>query len=157
MLRLDTPAGLVEARYVQNGPYVESVRIVNVPSFLRGRGYEVEVDGIGKLGVDVAYGGNFYAIVEPQANYPGLDGIEPSDIVRLSPRLRNAFNARHRIVASGEPGARQAHPCDVDRRAEDAKAGAPATPSSTATRRSTARLAAPAPRRAWRSSRRSAG
>jgi len=98
LLRLDTPAGLVEARYVQKGPYVESVRIRNVPSFLRGRGYEVEVEGIGRLVVDVAYGGNFYAIVEPQANYPGLDGIEPSDIVRLSPRLRNAFNERHRIV-----------------------------------------------------------
>src|SRR5262249_53347854 len=103
VLRLDTPAGLVEARYVQNGPYVESVRIVNVPSFLRGRGYEVEVEGIGKLNVDVAYGGNFYAIVEPQANYPGLYGIEPSDIVRLSPRLRAAFNARHKIVHPENP------------------------------------------------------
>ena len=103
LLRLDTPAGLVEARYVQKGPYVESVRIRNVPSFLRGRGYEVEVEGIGRLVVDVAYGGNFYAIVEPQANYPGLDGIEPSDIVRLSPRLRNAFNERHRIVHPENP------------------------------------------------------
>ncbi|MFI4994716.1 MAG: 4-hydroxyproline epimerase [Hyphomicrobiales bacterium] len=103
LLRLDTPAGLVEARYVQNGPYVESVRILNVPSFLRGRGYEVEVEGIGKLSVDVAYGGNFYAIVEPQANYRGLDGIEPSDIVRLSPRLRTAFNKRHSIVHPENP------------------------------------------------------
>jgi 4-hydroxyproline epimerase len=103
LLRLDTPAGLVEARYVQKGPYVESVRILNVPSFLRGRGYEVEVEGIGHLAVDVAYGGNFYAIVEKQANYPGLDGIEPSDIVRLSPRLRSAFNARHRIVHPENP------------------------------------------------------
>jgi len=98
LLRLDTPAGLVEARYVQNGPFVESVRIVNVPSFLRGRGYAVDVEGLGRLSVDVAYGGNFYAIVEPQQNYPGLDGIEPSDVIRLSPRLRSAFNATHRIV-----------------------------------------------------------
>src|SRR5688572_12703484 len=41
-LRLDTPAGLVEARYVQNGPFIESVRITNIPSFLYGTGYEVE-------------------------------------------------------------------------------------------------------------------
>ena len=34
LLRLDTPAGLVEARYEQNGPFIESVRITNVPSFL---------------------------------------------------------------------------------------------------------------------------
>jgi hypothetical protein len=48
---------------------VESVRLTNVPSFLLGRGYEVDVEGLGRLKVDVAYGGNFYAIVEPQAGY----------------------------------------------------------------------------------------
>src|SRR5215510_2429412 len=58
LLRLDTPAGLVEARYVQNGPFVDSVRITNVPSFLLGQGYDVEVEGLGPLTVDVAYGGN---------------------------------------------------------------------------------------------------
>jgi 4-hydroxyproline epimerase len=103
VLRLDTPAGLVEAHYRQNGQNVESVRIVNVPSFLQGQSYEVDVEGIGKLSVDVAYGGNFYAIVEPQANYPGLDGVEPSDIIRLSPRLRVAFNKRHRIAHPENP------------------------------------------------------
>lgn len=64
LLRLDTPAGLVEARYEQKGPYVENVRLTNIPSFLLGRGYEVEVEELGTLKVDVAYGGNFYAIVE---------------------------------------------------------------------------------------------
>jgi 4-hydroxyproline epimerase len=68
LLRLDTPAGIVEARYEQNGPFVERVRITNIPSFLYGTGYEVEVEGLGHLMVDVAYGGNFYAIVEPQTH-----------------------------------------------------------------------------------------
>src|ERR1700756_5864745 len=45
VLRLDTPAGLVEARFNREGPFVESVRIPNVPSSLHGRDYEVEVDG----------------------------------------------------------------------------------------------------------------
>ena len=103
LLRLETPAGLVEARYVQNGPYVDSVTLTNVPSFLLGRGYEVEVEGLGALTVDVAYGGNFYAIVEPQANYADLADLEPSDIVRLSPKLRAAFNARHAIVHPENP------------------------------------------------------
>ena len=103
LLMLDTPAGLVEARYVQNGPYVESVRLTNVPSFLLGRGYEVEVEGLGRLVVDVAYGGNFYAIVEPQAGYADLDDLQPSDVLRFSPALRKAFNARHAIVHPENP------------------------------------------------------
>jgi 4-hydroxyproline epimerase len=103
VLRLDTPAGVVEARYERNGPFVESVRITNVASFLLGTGYEVDVEGFGTLKVDVAYGGNFYAIVEKQPGYADLDDLAPSDIIRLSPRLRTAFNARHRIVHPENP------------------------------------------------------
>lgn len=103
ILRLDTPAGVVEARYIQNGPYVDSVKITNVPSFLLGRGFEVEVAGIGQLAVDVAYGGNFYAIVGPQANFSDVGDFEPSEILRLSPKLRSAFNARHHIVHPQNP------------------------------------------------------
>jgi 4-hydroxyproline epimerase len=98
VLRLDTPAGLVVATYRQNGPYVDSVRLTNVPSFLLGRGYEVAVPGLGEIHVDVAYGGNFYAIVEPQPGYADLSDLTPSDVLRFSPALRTAFNARHRIV-----------------------------------------------------------
>jgi 4-hydroxyproline epimerase len=97
-LRLDTPAGPVEATYERNGPFVESVRITNVPSFLLGEGYPVEVEGLGELSVHVAYGGNFYAIVEPQALFTDLADVNPSDLLRWSPRLRAAFNARHRIA-----------------------------------------------------------
>jgi 4-hydroxyproline epimerase len=98
VLRLDTPAGMVEARFVQSGPYVENVRITNVPSYLHGRDYEVEVEGLGTLRVDVAYGGNFYAIVEPQPQFSDVADVQPSDLLRWSPRLRTAFNARHGIA-----------------------------------------------------------
>jgi 4-hydroxyproline epimerase len=103
LLKLDTPAGLVEARYEQNGPFIESVRITNVPSFLYGRDYEVEVGGLGTIRVDVAYGGNFYAIVEPQPCYSDLADVNPSDILRWSPKLRTAFNARHAIAHPDNP------------------------------------------------------
>ena len=93
VLRLDTPAGLVEARYIQNGPYVESVRIVNVPSFLCARGLEADVAGIGALRVDIAYGGNFYAIVEPQKNFRGLEHLRLSELLTLSPLVRKVFGA----------------------------------------------------------------
>ncbi|MDR3495496.1 MAG: 4-hydroxyproline epimerase [Ancalomicrobiaceae bacterium] len=103
LLRLDTPAGLVEARYVQNGPYVDSVKLINVPAFLLGRDYPVEVPGFGEVKVDVAYGGNFYAIVEPQPGYADLSDLPPSRILELSPKLRTAFNARHRIAHPTNP------------------------------------------------------
>lgn len=124
LLRLDTPAGLVEARYVQNGPYIESVRITNVPSFLYGQGYEVEVDGLGTVTVDVAYGGNFYAIVEPQAAFSDVADVNPSDILRWSPRLRAAFNARHAIAHPDNPA--------IDRLTHVLWTGRPITPGGTA-------------------------
>ena len=98
VLRLDTPAGMVEARFLQSGPHVENVRIKNVPSYLHGRDYEVDVEGLGTLRVDVAYGGNFYAIVEPQPQFSDVADVQPSDLLRWSPRLRTAFNARHGIA-----------------------------------------------------------
>jgi 4-hydroxyproline epimerase len=98
VLRLDTPAGMVEARFLQHGPYVESVRIINVASYLHGRDYEVDVEGLGTLRVDVAYGGNFYGIVEPQPQFSDVADVQPSDLLRWSPRLRSAFNARHSIA-----------------------------------------------------------
>jgi 4-hydroxyproline epimerase len=104
VLRIDTPAGVVVARYEQNGSYVDSVRITNVPSFLYDEGLRVTVPGLGELVVDIAYGGNFYAIVEPQENYPGLDAVTPADIIAWSPKLRAALAACNReFVHPGNP------------------------------------------------------
>ena len=103
ILKLDTPAGVVEAHYEKKGDQVERVRIVNVPSFLLGRDYPVEVEGLGELTVDIAYGGNFYAIVEPQRNYRDLADVRPADLLQWSPRLRAAFNARHKIAHPENP------------------------------------------------------
>ncbi len=124
LLKLDTPAGLVEARYEENGPFVESVRITNVPSFLYGKGYEVDVEGLGTLTVDVAYGGNFYAIVGKQPLYSDLADVNPSDILRWSPKLRTAFNARHRISHPDNPA--------IDRLTHVLWTGEPQTPGGSA-------------------------
>ena len=103
VLRIDTPAGLVEARYTRNGDFVDSVRITNVASYLHARQISAEVEGLGTLTVDVAYGGNFYAIVEPQANFPGLEHVDPSDILRWSPRVRAAFRAQYDFAHPENP------------------------------------------------------
>jgi 4-hydroxyproline epimerase len=95
VLRLETPAGLVIAEYEQKGEYVESVRLTNVPGFLHSTGLEAECPGIGTLKVDVAYGGNFYAIVEPQAGYRDMANFSAGQLVQMSPVLRKNLNARY--------------------------------------------------------------
>jgi 4-hydroxyproline epimerase len=91
-LRLDTPAGLVIAQYHQEGAFVEEVRITNVGSYLHATDLDVECPDLGPLKVDVAYGGNFYAIVEPQANYRDLSDHTAGDLIAWSPVLRQRLN-----------------------------------------------------------------
>src|SRR6478672_4411606 len=90
-VRMETPAGVVVAQYRRDGQYVEEVRITNVPSFLHSRGLEVECPGLGRLVVDVAYGGNFYAIVEAQQNFRDIADFTAAQLVQLSPGLRRAL------------------------------------------------------------------
>ncbi len=93
VLKLDTPAGRVDARYQEGeGGRIASVRITNIASFLAVEGLEVDCPELGRLTLDVAYGGNFYAIVEPQANFGGLETLSPGDVLRLSPQLRRVVN-----------------------------------------------------------------
>ena len=102
-LRLDTPAGRVDATYQEEGGRIRSVRLVNVPSFLAAEGLEVEHDALGTLTVDVAYGGNFYAIVDPQPAFRDLGDHTAADLVRWSPALRRALNARYTFEHPDDP------------------------------------------------------
>ncbi|WP_298956782.1 4-hydroxyproline epimerase [uncultured Methylobacterium sp.] len=105
-LRLDTPAGLVTATYRQEGGHVEEVRITNVPSFLFAQGLTAPCAGLGELTVDIAYGGNFYAIVEPQPGFRDMADYTAGDLVRLSRCLRRALNERHEAVHPENPAIR---------------------------------------------------
>ena len=92
-LELETPAGRVSVTYVEEKGKVRSVRLTNVPSFLHSSGLEVECPELGgPLRFDIAYGGNFYAIVEPQEIYSDLSQLNAADIVRLSPLIRERIN-----------------------------------------------------------------
>ena len=96
--RLEVPAGVVEAYYAMDGPHVESVRLVNVASYLHSTGLNVECPGYGPLAADVAYGGNYYAIIDPQANFKSLDDLTAGDILRLSPIIRQRMNETYSFV-----------------------------------------------------------
>lgn len=106
VVRLDTPAGPVEAHYLMDGRHVASVRLINVPAFVHSTGLSVVLDGLGEIRFDVAYGGNFYAIVEPQPNYAGLDTLRPADIQRLSPQLRRLANEKYEFQHPEHPAIR---------------------------------------------------
>ena len=103
VLRLDTPAGLVVAEYRQVGDHVEEVRITNVPSFLHAEGLSVECPVLGEITVDVAYGGNFYAIVEPQKNFRDMADHTAGELVGWSPKLRAALNGKYEFVHPEHP------------------------------------------------------
>jgi 4-hydroxyproline epimerase len=94
-LRLETPAGLVLVEYRQEGKKVRSVKLTNVPSFLYREDLEATCPGLGVLRMDVAYGGNFYAIIDPQQNYRGLEYHSATELIQWSPQIRRALNEQY--------------------------------------------------------------
>jgi len=106
VLRLDTPAGLVTAHYQRHptrADLIDRVRLTNVPSFLAQEGVRVDCPELGELVVDIAYGGNFYAIIDPQPNFSGLDSLTAGDIQRLSPVVRERLNRMFEVVHPMDP------------------------------------------------------
>ncbi len=97
-LRLETPAGLVAIEYQLEKQKVKSVKLTNIASFLHSENLEVECPDLGILNVDVAYGGNFYAIVDPQTNFSGLEDYTAGDLIRWSPILRDRLNDLYTFV-----------------------------------------------------------
>lgn len=98
VLALDAPAGRVVAHYKRDGRFIDSVRIHNVPSYLAAADVVIDVPGLGELVVDVAYGGNFYAIIDPQKNFAGIEAMSAGDILRLSPIVRSLINEAIEVV-----------------------------------------------------------
>ena len=97
-LKVEVPAGIIDIAYTVEAGRVTSIRIVNVPAYLAASGIEIEVPDFGPLTVDVAYGGNYYVIVEPQGAYKGLDALGASQIVTLSGRIRNLVREKFEPV-----------------------------------------------------------
>ena len=147
---LDVPAGRVEARYCGNSARVDAVRITNVPSFLAAADVAVECPSLGSITVDIAYGGNFYAIIDPQPNYSGLEAFSAAELIALSPALREACNRAVACIHPDDPS--------IEGVSHVMWTGAPRHQSAhgrnavfyMAPARSTVRPAAPAARRGWR-------
>ncbi len=102
-VRMETPAGLVEVKYQQQGNKVKSVKLTNVPSYLAATGIVVDCPDLGPLTVDVAYGGNFYAIVDVQERFPGLEHFTASQLIGWARELRKRINENRSFVHPDNP------------------------------------------------------
>ena len=92
-LTLEVPAGVIRIEYQQNkNGRIDAVRIFNVASYLAHQGLVIDCPELGQLVIDVAYGGNYYAIIEPQANFGGLEQFSAAQVLRYSPLVREAIN-----------------------------------------------------------------
>lgn len=102
-LKLEVPAGVIDIEYKTAGDKVTAVKIVNVPAYLAATDIEIDVPGLGPLKLDVAYGGNFYAIVELQGAYKGLDAFSAQDILHYSPIVRELVREKTTPVHPLDP------------------------------------------------------
>ncbi|GAA4543663.1 proline racemase family protein [Amycolatopsis samaneae] len=104
LVRLDTPAGLVVAEVAVSEGRAVSVTIRNVPSFSHQLDAEVDVPGTGRIRYDMAYGGNFYAILPIAELGIPFEKSEKDRIIHTGLSIMDAINERNRPVHPAEAG-----------------------------------------------------
>lgn len=108
VVRMEAPAGLVLVQYTlaPGSSKVKSVKLINVPSFLAAENLAVECPDLGKLKVDVSYGGNFYAIVDVQENFKGLEHYEADQLISWARALRDNISRQYEFLHPEDPNIR---------------------------------------------------
>ncbi|MEM2406765.1 MAG: proline racemase family protein [Sulfolobales archaeon] len=96
-LRLETPAGIVTARARVKGGQVENVTFRNVPSFLYKDNCVISVPGLGEISGDIAFGGNFYFIVNMEQNkMPKLSIDELVSVAgKILAKVNETYSVQH--------------------------------------------------------------
>jgi 4-hydroxyproline epimerase len=95
MIKMEAPAGLVHIEYQQTGKKVDWVKLTNVKSYLAEESLKIDCPELGELCFDVAYGGNYYAIIDPQKNFSGVQDFSAAKIVQYSQALRDRINKKY--------------------------------------------------------------
>jgi proline racemase len=88
VVKIDTPVGVVEAQLLPSG----EVSVANVPSYRKTKAATIDVPGIEPVTGDVAWGGNWFFLVEEKQMPLNLTNVEP--LTELSWRIRQAVNAQ---------------------------------------------------------------
>lgn len=94
-IRMEAPAGLVHIDYQQTDEKVDWVKLTNVKSYLAAENLTVECPELGEITFDVAYGGNYYAIVDPQKNFSGVHDFSAGKIIQYSQVVRQRINEKY--------------------------------------------------------------
>ena len=94
-IKMEAPAGLVNIEYGQTGKKVDWVKLINVKSYLAAENLTVDCPELGEITFDVAYGGNYYAIVDPQKNFSGVHDFTASKIIQYSQVVRDRINEKY--------------------------------------------------------------
>ena len=103
VIRMEAPAGLINIEYKQEGNKVRSVKLTNVPAYLAATELTVDCPGLGELVIDVSYGGNFYAIVDTQKNFAGLEHYTADKLISMARTLRERINEKYEFVHPDDP------------------------------------------------------
>jgi proline racemase len=103
-VRLDTPAGLVTAEVLVEDGRAKQVTIRNVESFLLASGVKVDAGAeLGRIAFDMAYGGNFYAIVQAEALGLPVEPAAVPELIRRGLVLMDAINGQARPIHPTNP------------------------------------------------------
>lgn len=97
-VRMEAPAGLVEIDYRMEGNKVKSVKLTNVPSFLYKENLTVDCNELGELTCDVSYGGNFYAIIDTQPNFKGVEHCTAEQLISWAREIRTKLNDKYQFI-----------------------------------------------------------
>ena len=95
IVKMETPAGLVLVEYQQTGTKVDWVKFTNVKSYLAAQNLTIDCPELGTLDFDVSYGGNYYAIIDPQANFSGIQEYTASKLIQYSQEIRDRINKEY--------------------------------------------------------------
>ena len=95
VLKIETPAGTIEINYLYEKGKVKWVELTNVESYLCSEDLSIISTELGEINFDVAYGGNFYAIIDYQKKFSGIQNYTASDIVRYSQEIRKKINLKY--------------------------------------------------------------
>ncbi len=103
VVRMEAPAGLVLIEYKQEGKKVTSVKLTNVPAYLAAENLTIDCPELGELTFDVSYGGNFYAIVDVQENFKGLENYPADKLIAWAREIRKRINEKYEFVHPDNP------------------------------------------------------
>ncbi|MCZ2459235.1 MAG: 4-hydroxyproline epimerase [Chitinophagales bacterium] len=107
VVKMEAPAGLVHVEYKMENGKCKSVKLTNVRSFLHSSELTAGCPELGELVVDVAYGGNFYAIVDVQKNFKGLEHYPVDKLIAWARELRKNINEKYEFVHPEDPTIRR--------------------------------------------------